>query len=92
MAVNGEASRKAPRVKGNRAWQRLLKNGRVEIYVALEGTFLHVIAEPGVAQRVLDTIREESGVEALPNIELRGKRRPARGPSPMPGQMHLEDG
>jgi hypothetical protein len=83
-AVNGKR-------KGDRLWQRGLKNDRVETYAAIDDeTFVHIIAPAGVTQELVEAVESATG-KALPAAELRASRGRRRGPRPFPGQTQFED-
>lgn len=77
--------------KGDRLWQRGLKNDRIEAYAALGGeTFFHLIAPPSIVTDLLEALEDATG-KALPTAELRKSRGRRRGPRALPGQTQFED-
>lgn len=56
-----------------RFWQRPLRDGRVETFVAIEGHFLHVWGDPATTDGLLRRFEEQVGVRLPATIE----RKPA---------------
>lgn len=78
-------------VPKDRIWQRSLKGGRKETFVALGGNFLHFKGDAYATEMLLDSLAAATN-SPLPSIERRqptySRPRPRR---PIQGQMTVDD-
>lgn len=78
-------------VSKDRIWQRSLKGGRQETFVALDGNFLHFKGTSYATQMLLDSLSAATNTP-LPPIELRSPTYSRPKPrKPIEGQMTVDD-
>lgn len=66
---------------GQRAWQRALKNGRTEMFVAVEGcASLRVVGERSACEQMIESFEHLTGAEFVFD----------QPPAVIPGQLQLE--